>query len=597
MSATYNPGATVDDATWVAVLLSERDVAGQIPINFVTNPGVALSSACFGNGLYTRDKATDCISNLLAVGFRRLVLDLYWSVDRRSWSFCPVTIPTSADVYVSEVTSTSTAETSATSTVTTSDVVSSTAAAEPATITAYSDSDGDTVYKLGHYRCTDDLDIDMISQILRGYFEDTKRNLLVYTTYLTLNLHVAASDSDPTKPPAKVTGGDLPNSIAERVGALFDSELNDYLYTPAQLAEDRMNLNNSWYQVEESYMPITEYFTTHEGPSGDQSTPDGWPSAKYIQLAKSDRILMEYGLVDPQLADYDLTKDEDAVFPRNIYPLKSKSRLLSMAPWKRDAFINPRTQSPKGLSEEDTMGSLTNLVSDMTGCGMAPILNTTLFGKTADEDVDHYRNVSLSTGWAWAIGEPEGADTGGGTNDQAPFNRCAVTDLSLGGRWRATNCTEERRAACRVGNSPFSWALSSDVAEYKNVGDGCPSGSSFAAPRTGLENHYLYEYLVAQDKSVIDPASTNLTSREIYIDFNSIDVTACWVSGGSDATCPYAANPQQIERKTVLVAVVTAVIILLITALTVFIKCNANRRNSRRRKRVIEGWEYEGVPS
>ena len=126
-----------------------------------------MSSACFGNGLYTRDKATDCISNLLAVGFRRLVVDLYWSVDRRAWSFCPVTIPTSADVYVSEITSTTTAETSATSTITTNDVVSSTTAAEPATITAYADSDGDTVYKLGQYRCTDDLDINMISQILR----------------------------------------------------------------------------------------------------------------------------------------------------------------------------------------------------------------------------------------------------------------------------------------------------------------------------------------------------------------------------------------------------------------------------------------------
>ena len=424
---------------------------------------------------------------------------------------------------------------------------------------------------------------------------------------------MAASDSDPTKPPAQVKGDDLPNSAVERVGALLDTELSDYLYSPAQLAEDRMNLNSSWYQVEESYMPITEYYTIHEDATGDQSTPDGWPSAKYIQLAKSDRIIMEYGSVDSQLADYELTKDEDAVFPPGYISSEVKFSATVNGTLESGCFYKPKAtevsqvntswaisdgiSSPKGLSEENTMGSLTNLISDMTGCGMAPILNTTLFGKTADEDVDHYRNMSLSTGWAWAIGEPDGADTGGGTNDQAPFNRCAVTDLSLGGRWRATNCTEERRAACRVGNSPFSWALSSDVAEYDHVGDGCPSGSSFAVPRTGLENHYLYEYLLAQDKSVIDPASTNLTSREVYINFNSIDVTACWVSGGPGASCPYAANPQQIERKTVLVAVVTAVIILLITALTVFIKCNANRRNSRRRKRVIEGWEYEGVPS
>lgn len=534
-------------------------------------------------------------------------------MERRSWSFCPVTIPARADVFVSEVTST-TEGTSATSILTTSEVASSTTeSAESPTITAYSDSDGDTVYKLGQYRCTDDLDLGIIAEILVGYFEDTKRNLLVYTTYLVLNLHAAASDSDPTKPPAAVKGKDLPKSQTERVGALLNMDLSDYLYSPAQLADDRKNLNESWYEVEESYMPITEYFTIHEDESGQQSTPDGWPSAKYIQLAKSDRVLIEYGSIDPQLADYDLKKDQHAIFPPGYMTSGVKVSATANGTLKSGCIYKPKATEvskansswamsngipvPDGLSEDSTMASLNNLISDITACGMSPMLNSTLLGKTADESVSRYRNISLATGWAWAVGEPEGADTGGGTNGLPPFDRCAITDLSLGGRWRATNCSEERRAACRVGNSPFSWALSSHTAEYREVGDGCPPGSSFAVPRTGLENHYLYEYLLTQDRSIIDPASTNLSRREVYVNFNSIDVTSCWVSGGPDATCPYAANPQQLERKTVIVAVVAAIVILLVTALTTFIKCNANRRNSRRRKRVIEGWEYEGVPS
>jgi hypothetical protein len=170
-------------------------------------------------------------------------------------------------------------------------------------------------------------------------------------------------------------------------------------------------------------------------------------------------------------------------------------------------------------------------------------------------------------------------------------------DLSLGGRWRATNCTEQRRAACRVGNSPFSWALSNSTVEYSDVSGTCPPGSSFAVPRTGLENTYLYKYLLTQPQSIIDPNSLDLSQREIYIDFNSIDVTSCWVSGGPGSLCPYGSNPQQLERKTVLVAAIAGIVILIITALTLFVKCNANRRTSRRRKRVIEGWEYEGVPS
>jgi hypothetical protein len=112
-----------------------------------------------------------------------------------------------------------------------------------------------------------------------------------------------------------------------------------------------------------------------------------------------------------------------------------------------------------------------------------------------------------------------------------------------------------------------------------------------------LENTYLYKYLLAQPETTINPASTDANLREIYVDFNSIDVTSCWVTGGPGAKCPYESDPQQLEHRTVLVAAIAGIVILIITALTLFVKCNANRRNSRRRKRVIEGWEYEGVPS
>jgi hypothetical protein len=170
-------------------------------------------------------------------------------------------------------------------------------------------------------------------------------------------------------------------------------------------------------------------------------------------------------------------------------------------------------------------------------------------------------------------------------------------DLTLEGHWRSTNCTEERRAACRIGNSPFSWVLSDTFSYFSNISETCPEGSSFAVPRTGLENQYLYRHLLSLPESKINPDSSNALLREIWVDFNSIDVTSCWVSGGSGATCPYASDPQQLERRTVLVAAVAGIIIVVIAALTFFVKCNANRRNSRRRKRAIDGWEYEGVPS
>ncbi|KAJ5780126.1 hypothetical protein N7457_005286 [Penicillium paradoxum] len=609
MSTQYDSAATLLNATWVAVLLSERDVAGQIPLNFVTNPSVSLSAACFGNRIYDRVSAAKCFSNLLAIGYRRLVVDLYWSVDRRAWSFCPVSVPVDPDVTISSETSTEN-KASQTSTITAKPTTTG-ASADPASVTSASDSHGHTLYELGSYRCTDGLGPDTLSEVLVGYFRDTNSQLTVYTTYLVLNLHVAASESTPDEPASAIKGTQMP-SETERAGSIFGTALADFTYSPAQLVSDRSNLNRSWYQVEQSYMPITEYFTVHENEAGEQSTPDGWPSSKYIQLAKRDRVLVEYGSIDSQLTGYDFSTEKNMVFPpghlgSNLKPFTTTNgTLTSGCRYEPKATDVSQTNSswamsnvipvPDGLLTDETMASLSNVLSEITACGLSPTLNTTLFGQTADEHVEHYRNFSLSASWAWAIGEPQDAEYAGGDGDPK-YDRCAIMDLTLDGHWRSTNCTDERRAACRIGNSPFSWVLSDSPTYFGNVSGTCPPGSSFAVPRTGLENTYLYNHLLSLPKTTIDPGSTNPVQREVYLKFNSIDVTSCWVSGGHEAKCPYASDPQQLERKTVLVSAIAAIIILIITALTFFVKCNANRRNSRRRKRVIEGWEYEGVPS
>ncbi|CDM37211.1 hypothetical protein DTO013E5_8409 [Penicillium roqueforti] len=597
MSVQYDSSETLLNATWVAVQLSERDVAGQIPLNYVTNPAVALSAACFGNGIYDQQDAAQCFSNLLAIGYRRFVVDLYWSVSRRTWYFCPVSIPVSPGVTISSATSTTKTTTA-------------TASADSATITGTDDSNGDTLYELGSYKCTDNLDPYTLAEVLVGYFRDTNSRLTVYTTYLVLNLHVAASASTPNEPASTISGGQLPSGN-ELAGSILGTALDDFIYSPAQLATDRSNLNQSWYKVDEGYMPITEYFTVHENEAGEQSTPDGWPSSKYIQLAKRDRVLIGYGSIDSQLLNYNLSTEGNSVFPpgyltSDVTVSATNGTLTSGCLYEPGFTSVSQTNSSwaissglpvlDGLSTDETMASLSNVLSGITACGLSPMLNTTLFDQTADQQVEHYRNFSLSSSWAWVLGEPHDANYGGGDGDPK-YDRCAIMDLTLNGHWRSTNCTEKRRGACRIGNSPFSWVLSDTIESFSKVSDSCPPGSSFAVPRTGLENTYLYRHLLSLPETTVDLSSADPAFREVFLDFNSIDVTSCWVSNGYEARCPYASDPQQLERKTVLVAAIAGIIILIITALTFFVKCNANRRNSRRRKRVIEGWEYEGVPS
>ena len=445
--------------------------------------------------------------------------------------------------------------------------------------------------------------------VLQGFFRHTNAQYNVYTTYIIFNLHVAASESAPDQPPPALSGDDYP-MMSEKLGYALENSLEQYIYKPSQLADERSNLNDSWYKVDDNYKPITQYFTVHESSDGTQSTPDGWPCSKYVQLAKQRRVLFGYGNIDPQLGEFNTTADDDVLFPPNYLASREDVSVSSNGTLVTGCLFNPgatdvsQANSSWALSSkipiphipptEGILRQLSNMVTNLTTCGLSPFLNTTLLNKTADTDIDIYRNISLSSSWAWADGEPH--DANGPTGEHGK-NRCAMMDLTLGGHWRAANCTEVRRTACRVNDLPFTWVISNTTAKYSHGSSVCPDNTSFEVPRTGLENSYLFEYAMSESKDIVDTSSSDPTKKEIWLDFNSLDMPSCWVTGGTDASCPYASDPQQIERRIVLVSTIAGIVICIVTALMLFVKCNANRRNSRRRRKVVEGWEYEGVPS
>lgn len=563
-------------------------MAGQIPINFVTQPSVSLRAACFGNNVYDKYSAAKCISNLLAIGYRRLLVDLYWSAERRSWSFCPVSVPVGVN--------------------TTATPPAATGDAEKRVITAVTGSSGSQLYQIGPYLCSEDLDVSGLIDILNGYFQSTTSQLNVYIQYVIFNLHSAAKTTSPEQPALAVSGAELPTD-KEHLGYLLDDSLGQYIYGPDQLADERSNLNNSWYRVTGGYEPITEYFTIHEDSRGRQSTPDGWPCSKYVQLAKERRILFGYGDIDPQLEDYDLTSENTLFPPSYLTNFVNVSSAMDGSLdrgcfYDPDAYLVSQVNSswaestkipvPSGLNIS-TLGQLSDMVTNLTECGLSPNLNDTLLGVTADKDIAAYRNISLSASWAWAAGEPRDSLT---ENAEDSPDRCAILDLSTGARWEAIGCGETRRAACRVYNLPFTWKLSTEATSFSNAGGACPENTTFSVPRTGLENTYFYRYLLSlESDNTLDSTSPDPEMRQVWVDFNSLDIASCWVKGGPEARCPYASDPQQLQKKTVLVATIWGIVICVVAALTLFVKCNANQRNSRRRKRVIEGWEYEGVPS
>ncbi|KAL2872768.1 Lectin C-type domain protein [Aspergillus lucknowensis] len=595
MSLKFDPDDSLVNSSWATVLLSERDVAGQVPINFVTTSAISVRAACFGDNKFERSAAGNCLSNLLAVGFRRFNVDVYWSPALRRWLLCPVSIPHNVDVMTASPDATP---------------ISSADVSEATVIAVPDESSDGLLYELGPYKCSDELDLSDLLDVFHSYFEHTNTDLVIYLRYLSLNLHVTADPTSPSEPASAVTDGELP-AASDRVSYLMEDRLGSYIYGPPQLHEDRRNLNDSWYLVDDAYKPISQYFTIEQGSDGVQSTPNGWPNPKYVQLAAEKRLLVEYGSVDPQLGGYNLSDENRVIFPSGyltstipvtaaddgsldsgcLYHPNETDTPSVNASWA----VSSPIPLPKKLSDDQSLQYISDLLVNLTACGITPTINDTLFGETADIDQESYRNLTLSSSWSWAAGQPNDPSV----SSDAENLRCATMDVSRKGHWRTANCSETRRAACRVQDQPFRWTLSAKALTYADAyQNACPDPeTAFSVPRTGLENTYLYRTLLSQHMDLIDPSSSDPLQREVWMDFNSLDVDTCWVTGGPEATCPYSSDPDQLQRRTVLVAAVAGIVICVVAALTLFVKCNANRRNSRRGRRVIQGWEYEGVPS
>lgn len=394
-----------------------------MPINFVTYPGVSFKSACFSPFQYKDDDAGDCFSNLLAGGFRRFVVDLYWDQGREVWSFCPVAIPASAASQPSPTAIAPRQPTSFTSNTLTSsftvmaDTALSTASVNassldgslPTMVPVPSSPDLPTV-SIGPYVCTNTVNLSILISLLFSYIELTQNTLDAHLLYIILNIHAAASSTAPLEPAPQPTI--LPNS-SNLLGNLFNTNLTTYIYSPSKLAADRANLNDSWYQAPFEYQPLQDYFTTNMDDRGIVSTDNGWPSESYIEFSKSRRILLSWGTVDPQMSGYDFVADEEVIFQfGSTEDLQTHVTVNSSGQVETGCFmvngtddITSQTNSSWAIVENvqgfdyptspnSPLDPLFALASNLTSCGIAPMLNSTLLNQTVLEDFSPYKNFS-----------------------------------------------------------------------------------------------------------------------------------------------------------------------------------------------------------
>ncbi|KAK5175556.1 Maintenance of telomere capping protein 6 [Saxophila tyrrhenica] len=602
--------------------LSQRDLSLQVPINYVTVPGVVLTSACFANQRYEEASAVRCISNLLAVGFQRFEVDIYWDASRQLWSLCPVqlgavtsrrsaprgTLDRPGDVREGPVnvfarqdasarslTLTSTATQVSTQTEpppSTTVTISSTAGSASPTAAAGSG----TAIDLGDYSCTASTNLELLLKVVSSHLDSTQTNVNSTVSYLIFNLHEAAR-ADGELP-------DISDSLPHGNNSLGTillgptTNISEYLYSPGGLADQRADLNASfsWFGVNPSRETESSYFDVDKSTS-DYFTPNGWPGESFVEFTQAKRLLVGIGSIDSELEGYNLEANSSTVFSPGYLSEPVSVEFDSDEVESGCFFDDDVTAVSRGnnswatvaLNSSTVSGLASNLdiVTDLTRCGISPILNRTLGGSTADENFQPYGAFVQSTIWSWAEGQPRN-NTDHDADDPDSSNRCAVLN-GESGHWEVENCENRHYSACLTSGQPYRWSISDSDTNYVEAGMTCEDGTTFDTPRTALENRYLLDaWRERIDNNDLDDNSL------LWINFNDLDAKACWVVG-QNASCPYL--QQDDNGRFVVVPVVASIIVFVLATLTVFVKCAANRQRARRRRKGDDGWDYEGVPS
>ncbi|KAF2127716.1 lectin C-type domain-containing protein [Dothidotthia symphoricarpi CBS 119687] len=650
----YDPDQSAVDTRlvkpWNVAFRAQRDVGLNIPIDFRTGPTVSLSPACFYNNQYEHNAFQKCFSNLLAVGFTRFTVDVYWDPLQSVWSLCPVELPpldnevTETISIVSGPTLTMSTDTfdaniplstalpprdileferrqdgpgstsvatpvDASSTATSSGLSSagpttsslSTAAPANPTIVSFPTTDGPPLMQIGSYNCTAMMTLGFLTGLLENFLDVTSTTTDTAITLLTLNVHAASSWQDPNAPASQLSQNQLPES-GDLLSDVMKGNLTDETYTPSILRSQRENLNESWFDVDWENRPRQGYYNFSKDANDNLYTVNGWPSEVYIEFQEQYRLVVSYGTIDPQMRLYNIGTDLDFIFPpgtisnyQNV-SFETAGQLSSGCLFAAsETTVTPESNSSWAISTAPSLdiGATPNLlvpipsIANLTSCGITALLNETLANTTADKNPLPYAAYLHSTQWSWAPGEPLNATSSG---SGSTGNRCAIMTISpFPGRWHATDCNSRHQVACHDPTQPYHWEISSGDSEYEAAETLCRAPLTFDVPHTALENAHLLAAMRSRREGTDEP---------VYIDINSLDVADCWVIG-LNSTCPYIQSIDTNRTRIVVVPTVAAVIIFVLAALTFFIKCASNRRKSKRgrKRRMVGGWEYEGVPS
>ncbi|KAK9473334.1 uncharacterized protein V1510DRAFT_414767 [Dipodascopsis tothii] len=606
---------TQQDSEFFAIQ-SQRDLAQNVSIDQLTYPGVNLNTVILDKYNYTADSLA-LTSQLLDVGFRRVFVDLFWNPNNATLQLCPfVGRPDTVDNGL-----------------------------------AGFSGGGSTVY------CAENVTINNLLDAIYDWIADTDTNLAAGAAIITLNLRwprdgqetrvqrrqlaaglaaepataaattVASHASETRGSAASVlsSGASALSSAAHSVAASHSSirlstPSSARLHTTARASLSSVRPSSTAASTTVSaaaqvsftadlvsdqirgklrywmYTP-TELDSDRESRlTWDDSGRDsnGWPLLDKVLYVDDHRLLFTYGVIEIGNDTYPYDQDLDSMFPPSEL-LFEESRMISTSSstshttgtrlngvcslGDNGMYIGDTHLAPSWLLAWDNNDDAFTAASvrDYVACGYSPVLNST------HSDMESFVTSFLQNSiWSWSPGQPPVV----ASSDQS--HQCAV--ITPDG-WTVTSCySPQQHAACRIDKESYEWTLSASAATFADAKCSAESGhtGSLSLPRTALQNSYLRLALA------------NAGYGAAFVELNSIAGANCWVSGGTDATCPY----QRTTRVSVevIVPTVATIIVSVLLALTMWSKwrdynhVKARRRRKRRAKIFAEN-EYKGVPS
>lgn len=280
---------------------------------------------------------------------------------------------------------------------------------------------------------------------------------------------------------------------------------------------------------------------------------------------------------------YDLNSESSTIFT-NFTETETSENIYSSLNTLTSIEECPHNISLPGEILELQSSSWSNhTIRYSVSCGYSPVYSSRLSGY--ELLVPGVSNVF----WSWAPNQPAAEDTSStvSTTSTSPAaNQCAL--LGSDG-WVVGNCYDEYHVLCRSNDTSSDVFKISNISTtyFENSGT-CPDGYMFTVPTSPYEQRLALE---AKEK-----ANVNL----VWIDWNCLAASGCWVTGGVSASCPY--HRYSINRNGVaLLSVATAVTALMfvMTLLLMWLPVPFRHKQAKW-KRIYNKYaehEYDGVPA